>query len=352
MSDPQNYLYEEKPDIGNRYREEQKVELDLLVERMRMNGNHNRADFFRPDTSSIQAYETEIETYREKFKAMLGWPLNESSSHSSVPQAKVEFVAQDSLCKISRVVVEGEYGLTTYGLLFLPLTEGPFPLVISQHGGEGTPELCSGLYGPTNYHDMTRRVLKRGIAVFAPQLLLWKEEYGPKYDRVQMDKQLKQLGSSITAVEIHKIQMSLDYLLSREDIDAAKVGMIGLSYGGFYTLYTAAVDTRIKAAYSSCFFNNRFKYDLPDFTWFNSGNTFLDAEISGLICPRYLHIEIGKSDELFHFEHALEEMDKVAKSYEQLKIKDRLVLEVFDGVHELNTDDLGIDRFCLAIHNQ
>ncbi|MGO4697136.1 dienelactone hydrolase family protein [Paenibacillus sp. 2TAB26] len=350
MSGSKNDLYGEDPDIGNWYREKQKIELDHLIKRMRATGNQNRAEFFRPDTSSIDTYEAGLEPYREKFKAMLGWPLSDPALDSSIPIARVEWVAQDRLSKIYRVMVEGEYGLTTYGLLFLPLTEGPFPLVISQHGGEGTPELCSSFYGPTNYHDMTRRVLQRNIAVFAPQLLLWKEgEYGPPYDRASIDRQLKQVGSSIAAVEIYKIQRSLDYLLSRNDIAADQVGMIGLSYGGFYTLFTAAADTRIKAAYSSCFFNDRFRYDWSDFTWFNAGNKFLDAEIAGLICPRFLHIEVGKKDELFHYAHALKELDKLAVPYGQLNIMHRLSREVVDGAHELDINDRAMEWFCQAV---
>ncbi|WP_438983966.1 hypothetical protein [Vulcanococcus sp.] len=33
--------------------------------------------------------------------------------------------------------------------------------------------------------------------------------------------------------------------------------MMGFSYGGFYTLYTSALDQRIKAAVVSGFFNDR-----------------------------------------------------------------------------------------------
>ena len=35
--------------------------------------------------------------------------------------------------------------------------------------------------------------------------------------------------------------------------------MVGISYGAYFSLMTAACDTRIKAVYSSCFFNDRFQ---------------------------------------------------------------------------------------------
>ncbi|MFC5406095.1 alpha/beta hydrolase family protein [Cohnella soli] len=345
-----SYLYEEQPEIGNVYRERQKAQFDDLLVQLRQAAEAKRNSFFTPDTSSVAAYEKDIVRWREQFKSMLGWPLG--LDDGSVPAAELTEVAEDSLGRIYRVEVDAGFGLTTYGVLFLPKTEGPHPLVISQHGGQGTPELCSGFYGETNYSDMTRRVLKRGIAVFAPQLYLWNTElYGPEFDRANYDKQLKQVGSSIAAVEIHKIRKAIDYLISRPDIDGDRVGMIGLSYGGFYTMYTTAVDTRIKAAYSSCYINDRFLIDWPDFTWFNSGNTFLDAEVCAMIAPRFFWLEVGERDEVFPYESAQQEINKVADLYERLKISHLFRGVSFDGVHELDTNDEGIELFCDFVRN-
>lgn len=47
-------------------------------------------------------------------------------------------------------------------------------------------------------------------------------------------------------------------------VDSNKTGMVGLSYVGFYTLYIAALDTRIKAAVSCSFFNDRDRYPWSD----------------------------------------------------------------------------------------
>jgi hypothetical protein len=96
--------------------------------------------------------------YRAEFFSMLGWPLTEYFTDLPIPKVVIEFVAEDSLGKIYRLNIEALYEMTTYGLLFLPRSNPPYPLVISQHGGMGTPELCSGLIGPSNYNDMTRRV--------------------------------------------------------------------------------------------------------------------------------------------------------------------------------------------------
>ena len=44
------------------------------------------------------------------------------------------------------------------------------------------------------------------------------------------------------ALDIHQIRRSLDALSGREEIDASRIGMMGLSWGGFYTLVTAAIE--------------------------------------------------------------------------------------------------------------
>jgi len=49
---------------------------------------------------------------------------------------------------------------------------------------------------------------------------------------------------------------ALDYLETRPEVDVSSVGMIGHSLGGQETLSTTAIDTRIRAAVSSCGFAN------------------------------------------------------------------------------------------------
>ena len=105
---------------------------------------------------------------------------------------------------------------------------------------------------------MTRRILKNDVHVFAPQLLIWcPERYKLPFERVDIDRDLKQVGSSITAIEIYSIQKALDLFSEKPYIDEERIGMIGLSYGGFYTLFTAACDKRIKSCISCSFVNDR-----------------------------------------------------------------------------------------------
>ncbi|MBQ7224250.1 MAG: hypothetical protein IJX06_01690 [Clostridia bacterium] len=77
--------------------------------------------------------------------------------------------------------------------------------------------------------------------------------------------------------------------------------MIGVSYGGFYTLYTLAIDTRIKSAICNVFFNTRDKHDWSDWAWRDSAFIFDDAQVVCLVYPRSLRIQVAKNDELFDY---------------------------------------------------
>lgn len=344
-------LYREPADAANGRRARQYEQLEQYIRAARERADERRRFFCRPDLSSVSAFERSAAPYRDAFVRMLGRPLSEYREGEAIPEAEVEFVAEDGISRIYRLEIGVGEGLSLYGVLLLPLGcgEGPCPLAIVQHGGQGTPELCAGFHRESNYNDMPRRILRRGFAVFLPQLHLWSGEYGPERNRQPFDNRLKQLGGSIAAVELYKLRRALDYLAARPDIDGGRIAMAGLSYGGFYTLFAAAVDLRLRAAYTSCFFNNRFVYDWSDWTWFNSGNTFLDAEVAGLVCPRPLYIEVGSDDELFEAKYAVAEYDKVKRLYEGLGLADRLRFKMFQGKHEFDAADDGIDFLCRAL---
>ena len=328
-------LYLEEKYSGNGYRDAYLSSVENLIAVRRAQASANRDTFMRD-------IGRDRERYRRQFMDMLGWPLSEKFEKSYYSVNK-QFVAKDELCSIYRIELEVFEGFRFYGILFLQEGDTPRPLVISQHGGGGTPELCSGLFGDSaNYNDMTRRILKKGVHAFAPQMFVWREEYGSvPIDRKCVDKELKQLGGSVTALEIYCVQKCLDYLGTLPCVDMEKIGMVGLSYGGFYTLFTTAVETRIKSALSSCFFNDRLKIDWYDWTWFNSANTFLDSEVAALICPRRFMISVGKQDAMFAVCDAQKEFERLKGYYSGHP--DQLCLETFDGVHEFCHNDADID---------
>ena len=289
---------------------------------------------------------TDQEFYRGELRKMLGWPLVDYDGDTSkAPNVKEEFLSAEDGYEIYRMTFEAFCGFEITGLLFKQTAsyEGEKkPLVIVQHGGGGTPEFLSGMYGSTsNYNDMLQRVLCHGVHVFAPQLFLWSDDYGIVRNRTEIDARLKRVGSSITAVEEFSIMRTLDFFDRCDYVSC--FGMVGLSYGGFFTLLTTALDTRIKSAVSCAYFNSRDYVSLVDWLWFRSAYLFDDADIASLAYPRHLSIHIADHDEMFDHRYGVASYQKLLDRFKNIGT-DWVDFTVFDGKHEFTKDDTSIKK--------
>ena len=325
--------YNEDARFSEKYKQEYLDGLYALIEQREKEGEsvREKADLFE-----------NAATHRENFKKMLGWPLI-NPPQDKVPQPTSELLSKENGYSIYRMSFEFLTGVHMYGLFFKHDGDEIRPFSILQHGGEGTPEIISGVLGDTsNYNDMAMRVFREGINVFAPQLVLWnKEKYGAEYDRASIDAKLKRVGSSIAAVEIYAITKILDYFENQSY--TKNLGMVGLSYGGFYTLFTHAIDTRLKSAISCSFFNERKKYTWCDWSWKNAAYTYSDAEIACLTYPRKFWIQIGDNDDLFDVKSGIREFERFKKLS---SAKEQWVnFTVFSGTHEFNKDNSDVEAF-------
>lgn len=327
--------YREEKEKSQKYKREYLSGITRVIEERCAQAEKSRGEY-------IKGIFENPEKYRDDFKKMLGWPLVDCLNFE-MPAPICEKLSDEDGYTIYRMTFEVLDGLKMTGLFFKLNTPDKKPLVIVQHGGLGTPELISGLYdGTGNYNDMLERTIKRGVHAFAPQLLLWEDGYDVPFDRLKIDAQLKRVGSSITAVEVFGIMRILDCFETQSFVSC--FGMVGLSYGGFYTLYTAALDTRIKSALSCSFFNKRDKYSSwIDWTWNNSAYMFDDAEIAALVYPRRLCLEMGTRDDLFDYKYSIESFEKLKNICKDVGT-DWVELKIFDGTHEFCTDDGPLDR--------
>ena len=309
-----------------------------------------RADTARKNRSADK------ETMRKQFIDMLGFPLN-CYCHENYMKEKIgktnvitEPVTEDGDMIATRYQLEVMPDFWFSGILYEKKEKGDEKnaLVIAQHGGGGTSEIVGSLvFNSANYNHMVKRILKKGIIAFAPQLLLWDSNvYGNSgYDRTHIDQTLKQFGGSITALEIFCIMRSIDYFADLDYVDENKIGMAGPSYGGMYTLYTAAADTRIKVALSSIWFQKGAGHYWPDTSHFNQYSLFSTEDVGSLVLPRKLYVELGNRDELFPLEGAVEYVKKLTEKAENENCAASLKTKIFDGGHEFDKADDGVNFF-------
>lgn len=109
--------------------------------------------------------------------------------------------------------------------LYRPRGEGPFPVVLSIHGGPEAQER------PTyNYNGFYQYLLSRGIGVLAPNIR-GSTGYGKTYQ--------KMIHRDWGGAELKDIEHAAKYLQSLDWVDAKRLAVFGGSFGGFATLSAA-----------------------------------------------------------------------------------------------------------------
>lgn len=333
--------YAEEIQKNTTYRTEYEESVANFLEKEKVNATEQRYKEVTPE-----AYKAAQANYREKFIDVLGFPLNKERE-KPVLVDKV-FVTQDGNVNIYRMQFLFWGCVKVYGMYFEQVNAHMVaPFVLGLHGGAGTPELVSSIHmNSANYNHLVRRMTDKGANVFAPQLLLWdKGNYGGGYNRTETDGKLRQLGGAITAMELYFLRGIIDYFAENEKINADKIGVCGLSYGGMYAFHLAALDTRIKACYSCSWVADGFVYSWADWSYKNAQNTFATAEVGGLIAPRALAVAMGNEDELFDCKLTEKECARIKSFYSAYGAEQNFLTVIFDGKHELDKGDEEFDFF-------
>jgi len=321
-----------------------------LIREKAEDSRKNRDSFLTPEKLCADR-----EKYREKYIQMLGWPLTEYT-HEYHPNVKKELVEELDFLTIYRLTVETLPGLWFTGMLYVPTErKEKAPLVLINPGGSYCSEglIAHGTYDCGQYQNIGGRALETGAILYAPQFLLWSDG-GPLKQpamRQLFDAKLKAMSGSITALEIFNVRRAIDYFVENEPIDPDHIGMMGLSYGGFYALYIPAAETRIRTVFSSCFFCDRFCTETeatgcrPDWLWQNAADSFFDAEVAALIAPRALYIENGRTDTLFPVDLVEMESARLKPFYAAAGADDRLLFHIGENGHAVSVGDTGLDFF-------
>ncbi|MBL9209547.1 MAG: hypothetical protein JNL92_03715 [Opitutaceae bacterium] len=238
-----------------------------------------------------------------------------------------------------------------WGYLLLPTGMKPRekrPVVVTQHGLEGTPFKTINEDRQsrdwTAYRAYARALAARGFIVFAPH-----NPYtgGEAFRRLQA--KAHPLGLTLFSYILGQHQRILAWLGSLPHVDARRIGFYGISYGGLSALRLPALLDGYALSICSAAFNDwPRKIVSPEFRAayvftaeheqfsFNLGGTFGHAEMARLIAPRPFMVERGHSDGVAPDEWVAYEYAKVRRLYAQLGIPQRTEIEFFSGAHEIH----------------
>lgn len=252
-----------------------------------------------------------------------------------------------------KIAFESEPGVRVPAYLLLP--DGVTPdrqraAVLCLHGhGRGKDDVAGIAATPRerqrriralNY-DYAHQLARRGYVVLAPDARGFGERAADGMGCAWAMTAGLLLGKVLVGLRVWDAMRAIDYLQARPEVDPTRIGCLGLSWGGTHTMYTAALDERIRAAVISGAFGT-FKDALIDAEecscqYVPSLLCHADLpDITALIAPRPLLIESGDDDPHYTREVVNVAYATLQGAYRLLGAEGILAIDRFPGNHRFN----------------
>jgi dienelactone hydrolase len=139
---------------------------------------------------------------------------------------------------------------------------------------------------------------------------------------------------------------TVDYLVTRPEVDKKRIGCVGLSVGGLRSCHLAALDDRIKAAVVVGWMAS-FPAQLKKHIRYTIGATMLVPglyrdldypDVATLAMPSALLVINGSKDALFDPAGVRASFDKLAACYKKAGIPDKVRTRLYNTPHEFNQE--------------
>ena len=191
------------------------------------------------------------ETVRENLLTMLG-----AFPRRSPLNATTVRVAEKDGYRIEKVLFCSRPEFWVTGNLYVPTTgNGPFPAILSPCGHYPLARMLP------QYQSAYISLVKSGFVVLAYDPIgqgerrqYWNratdvtEVGGPVFEHSMAGQELLLLGETLTGYMVWDGIRAIDYLLTRPEVDPARIGCAGHSGGGTMTKFIAVADERIRCA--------------------------------------------------------------------------------------------------------
>lgn len=280
--------------------------VDRFLERELAASLATRAQFWRRDLTSGEAYEKSVAPNREHLRRIIG------AADPRLPGRALEFVGDTNTP--AKLAETGEFeifavrwpvfdGVEGEGLLLRP--KGRIRAnVVAMPDADQTPEMLAGLAaGLPPENQIARRLAERGCRVIVPVLInreaTWSGVPGKPTNlphREWIYRQAYEVGRHVIGYEVQKVLAAVDWFESenqRPNERDLKVGLAGYGEGGLIGFQAAALDPRVDATLVGGYFDSRQRlWAEPIYrNTVSLLREFGDAEIASLIAPRSLIVE-------------------------------------------------------------
>lgn len=264
-----------------------------------------------------------------------------------------------------------EFNLTRYSrvtaYVLVPDGEGPFPGIVAlhDHGGHYTigkekmirpfgvdqevyddcDKWVEGLYEGQYVGDYLAR---NGYVVISTDALFWSDRGrkegpdGKKFANVAGNFMM--LGRNMSAWMTFEDMYATEFLASLPEVDADRIGCIGLSMGAYRSWMLAALSPIIKAGVAVCWMTTTdvqlsWEYGRESGGFANNligVRNYLDyPHIASLACPNSMYFVNGETDKLFKPHSVLDAYATMHAVWDSQGVGDRLHTELLPMGHEM-----------------
>jgi len=174
-------------------------------------------------------------------------------------EARVVETAKMDNCTREKIVFRGVRDCPVPGYLALPKTgPPPYPVIILLHGHTGNKG--EWWRDDSYYHGglVTKAYLPAGYAVLALDAQYHGERSvhnGYESPRLLHERRWYNRSTDMIIQSVRDYRRAIDYLETRDDIDAKRIGVHGYSMGGMMAFLLTGVEPRVKAAVSHVTWN-------------------------------------------------------------------------------------------------
>lgn len=249
--------------------------------------------------------------------------------------------------RVEKVVFESRPGLHVTATMYLPLSAPPYPAVLVPCGHSREAKAYE------NYQRLSILLARNGLAALCFDPIGQGERFqtlkpdgkpgiGGTLEHTHVGTSCMLVGINAASYFVWDGIRAIDYLVSRPDVDAKRIGCAGQSGGGTQTSYFMALDERIVAAAPTCFLTS-----LPRLLA-KLGPQDAEQNIYGAIARGMGHGDyvlmrapkptlIGtKTGDFFSIEGSWETYREAKRLYNRLGFAERVTLIEDDGPHGLS----------------
>ena len=294
------------------------------------------------------------ETLRAKVRELIGGFPSERGELKAQQLEVREFPAY----RREKFVFESRPGVFVLGYLLTPnQSQAPHRSMICLPGhGRGVDDIV-GIDDKGNprgdqdgyQHDFALQCVEHGMAAVAIEQMAFGCRRDPRAKGSRLGRSSCEpvagsallLGETMIAWRVWDVMRTIDWIETREELDASRVGCMGISGGGTITTFASALEPRIQTALISGYLNT-FRESI--FSLPHCIDNYVPGilnwcemyDVAALIAPRPLFVESGDQDDIFPVAASRESFERVKKVYAALGKSELAEQEVFEGEHSFH----------------